>query len=180
MATPLNYVDFSPLRLDKNGLGTTVEVKREAGLTGNNVYKAEQLVTIVAANGNTRRLAETTPANVARVAWGRADYTQPEAEEAGVSTVGYNRIITPDDEFIATWQGGEADGANGDFSAADLILVQTGAKVEIDWNDTAKMMTVRDGTTNAAVQLVRVHKGGVGTPNTQVVVKFLASVLFGN
>lgn len=169
--TRLGFIHPSPLN-NRPGSRRKVEAFRNSGLTGTAIYKYGDLATL--SSGNTTRLVEATPANIANVLIAAHDWTNP-------PTVGklYNELIHQDDEFIATFQGGEADGSDGVFDAAAFTLVKQQTAVEMDYNATEDKMTVREGTTNPTVKLLRVFKGGVGVANTIVVVKFLPARLAG-
>lgn len=159
------YIKPAPLIWETNGLRQQVKAQRNSGLTGTSRYNNGDLVTL--SSGNTTRLIEATPANIANVLVAGHDWDNP-------VTVGslYNELIDPDEVWIATYQGSEADGANGLFEAADLALVQAFTSVELDYNATEDVMTVRAATTNPVVKLVGVYQGAVTTDPLNVLVMF--------
>jgi hypothetical protein len=153
-----------------------VEAGYDSTLTGNAIYVEGDLVEVV--TGKVRRSAQTTPANVPALFLAGANHAQPFAiTRNGQSTrtiVDVPLNVIPDkNEFVMTYQGNAADGANYVFLAADLQAVQARARREIDFNDdaTVKAYTVRSGTTNPAVTLLGVFKGAVGDSNVQVLVR---------
>lgn len=144
--------------------------------TGTEVYVEGDLVEVVA--GLVRRSAQTTPANVGQLFLAGANWDQPFALTRGTQKTRTIRdvplnIIPTDNEFVMTYQGNAADGADYTFLAADLQAVQANERRELDFNSdaTVEAYTVRSGTTNPAVTLLRVFKGEVGDTNVQVVVR---------
>lgn len=169
----MNYV--VPFML-VNGDQEAMEFTRTPGsydstLTGDDVYVEGDLVEL--SSGKVIRSQETTPATLEakELFLAGQDHKQDFALDYFLDNGVPLNLIPARNEFVMTYQHSAADGSNYTFLAADLQAVQAHQRREIVWNDTEKCYTVRNGTTNPKVTLLRVFKGEVGDDNVQVVVR---------
>lgn len=135
---------------------------------GDAQYKHGDLVTT--RTGVVKREIEAAAAvNITKLSVAGQPWDMPKAfqyfKDRGVPL---NRL-SPDDEWVMTLAGV--------MDATALTAIRSGALREALFNSTAKCLTVRSGTTNPTVKLLRVFKGEEGDTNAQVVVQFLPGVV---
>lgn len=116
-----------------------------------------------------REIEDSTAANIASLAWSGQPWDMPKAfqyyKDRGVPL---NRLHT-DDEWVMTLAGTLDSTAIGKIAA--------GEEREILFNTSSKCLTIRSGTSNPAVKMLRVFRGTEGDTNAWVVVNFLPGVL---
>lgn len=169
----LAVINPAPLSAHYSGLRDLITAIHDDSLTGDDIYTVGDLC--VLGSGNiTTRLVETTPANVAGVFCAGHEWADPVTIHPM-----YNELINPDEVWIGTYQGSESDGTAGLLEAADLAAIQAMTPLEIDYNATEDVMTIRNGTTNPAVIPLGVYQGGIGTGNSIILFRWNPAVLLG-
>ena len=138
-------------------------------LTGDAQYKAGDIVTVT---GGTvaRAVEDTTAASIVALAVSGQPWLMPKAlsyyYDRGVPL---NRI-SPEDEWVMNLAG--------TMDQTALNSVNAGESREILFNATDKALTIRAGTTDPAVKMLRVFRGNVDDVNCLIVVQFLPGVLY--
>lgn len=116
-----------------------------------------------------REIEPTTAANIDNLSWAGQPWDMPKAfqyfKDRGVPL---NRI-TEDDEWVFTLAG--------TLDAAAILAVNSGEEREVLFNTTSKCLTIRSGTTNPAVKMLRVFEGVEGDTNAWVACNILPGVI---
>lgn len=170
MAEVLSYVKPHPLLNPREPMGRMRAAWNPSATTAEQ-WKRGDLVEVVAATGFVRKVVQTTPANILRMAFAAADYdTSPLGERYSYYTDRGVPLDTLRDGHILvfTFQGGTANANDHEFTAADLAAVQAQESRELVYNTTRGVLTIRAGSTNPNVKMRYVFKGGVGDSNVQV------------
>lgn len=162
-----------------NGEQPAMEMKRvprDPALGGTTEEYVEGDLAVVGANG----LSKYTDTALGLVGLAGADWAQPYAKQYFLDRGVVVNLIPEANEFVFTYQGAAADGADHVFTAADLLAVQQGEIRDVIFNTTEECATVRDSTGTAntiQVQLRAVYSGAVGDTNVQVVGRIVRASL---
>lgn len=137
-------------------------------------FKFGDLVEIV--SGDVIKCVRTTPANITPLGVAGQDWDQRRFafdywKENGIPVETFpKRHIA-----IFTFQHDANNNANHEFAAANLNSVRANESRELAYNDEVDVLTIRNGTTNPAVKMLYVFRGGVGDSNVQVACEILES-----
>jgi hypothetical protein len=168
MATTHGFVRPFPLtnRLNAADFGRGVY---DSALTGDQRYGIGDLVTI--RSGKVVRSVEGTTASVIeKLAIAGQPWSMPKALTYFYAKgVPLNRI-DPRDEWVFT--------LTGTFDATLQGIVANAKQVDLLFDTTNKVLTVRNATNSVTVKLLRVFEGEAGDTNVSVVVNFLPAKLW--
>lgn len=152
-------------------------------------YEQADLVYVPAGSTKVQKCATAVAAEVTGLALAGADWHQPHLppadprEEAAGLLHWFLRRGVPlnhipiKNEFVFSYQGDAADGADKAFAAADEQAVKGAAQRDLVFNASEGCLTVRSTSASPAVQLIRVLQGVVGDSNVRVVARILADRL---
>ena len=170
MAEVLSYVKPHPLLNPREPMGR-MRAAWNPDASSAEQWKRGDLVEVVVATGFVRKVVQTTPANILRMAFAAADYdTSPLGARYSYYTDRGAPLDTLRDGHIVvfTFQAATADNSDHVFTAGNLASVQAQESRELIYNTDQEVLTIRDGSTNPNVKMRYVFKGGVDDSNVQV------------